>query len=1137
MKKFLKFILVIFIWLLVLGVCVTAAILLDYTEVMGLKVFISLFVIWYGIKLSMYLYRSIQAKRRVEKLINVDTPASKKTKLSFFEFLFSKDIDKHINAIINLLQLNRGNNNDSQDVKFVMHLKMQDSHSDWLHSNSVNRPKIDAPIFSEYKHINWTVFNKFVVLDIDSYLTNNCNSSANNEWLQLLNGLASSKKIKALDGLVVSIHVAELVDSQNRNLVADTLRKKYEDIKEYCGVEVPISITLLGLEELNGVDDWLSRLSEQWKTQTLGVINSHNLPVNELVKSCFSQIKAVFQQGALSYLVNQGFDENVADLPNKISDVQSNLEMFCARLCSRNSFQGGASTAGLFIVMANASDFAFVDELLEQRGLCWSPVQSTNKNTAGDIVQHKRRITYMFAAAALTLMLTLLHSADTDNIQDILQAYKVQDSKSLARESVISNYQNRYELIENLDGVNISYWLPMSKGDFNISSLRATLSKDIQDVLILPLDNMFAEQIKQMNQGNIDIKVDYINILMRRINVLNAARSGASISELADMPQPYDSAYIDSMSPNVLQGLNDLYLKSLFMKKGKNNTQFWQTKIEKYRREMSNLILSSDGNMDWLVDWVSRNSGVEGISLQDYWQGSLNSDTAVSVDGAYTVAGRDIIDDFILQIVSALGNEHPFLSKYLPAFKQQYQDNYLANWDAFLKAFSTGQDTLNGRSEWLSVINNLSTGRNIFFKLLNDADFHLSDFASLEEKPEWLTFVFYYQDMLALGDDVAQGNPAQNKVFTKLGLKVVSALGPVGKALAGTGKSALKTKKKIDKASGSGPGPTERELNLQAAAKALDDYKALLAKLVFNVEQQKESDKNIRAFFEFENNPIDEGTSLANAKINVTQLQGLIGKASIGNQSFWNVYLGAIVMLEDFMLQESACMLEDKWSEDFLYELDGVPDYKLEEFAYGETGVLWSFYDRSLKPFFKNKRGSGYGFKQVAGKKMPISPDLLDYLIRAKDLSQRNKFASFNLMVNAKPTSTNPNSLLYVSRTDVNLICATGDQTLENNNFIVKEMFKWEETCRSVSIKFKVGNKTLEKVYDGEDGVLDFLMDFRNGNQRFNLDEFPEFYYDLNNYKIEYFDVNLDIEGASELGRALSVKPPKPPESIAQCWI
>lgn len=1129
--------LVIFIWLLVLGVCVTAAILLDYTEVEGFKVFISLFAIWYGAKLCMYLYRRIQAKRRVEKLINVDASASNKTKLSFFEFLFSKDIDKHIKAVIKRLQLNQSSNNDPQDAKFVMHLKMQNSHANWLYSSSVNRPKIDDPVFSEYKHINWTVFNQLVVLDIDSYLINDHNPSANNEWLQLLNGLASSDKAKALDGLLVSIHVAELVDTQNRNLLADSLRKKYEEIREYCGVEVPISITLLGLEKLNGVDDWLSKLSQEWKAQTLGVINRNNVPVKDLVQNCFSEIKAVFKQGALSYLVNQGFDENVADLPNKTNDVQTTVEMFCARLCSGNSFQGGASTVGLFIVMGNAGDFAFVDELLEQRGLCWSPAQSTNKNTAGDVVQNKRTMTYVSAAAVLALMLTLLHSADSDNIQDIVQAYQTQDSKSLARENAISNYQNRYKFIENLDGVNISYWLPMSKGDFNIPSLRATLAKDIHDVLILPLDNMFADQIKQINKDNVDAKVDYINILMRRINVLNAASSGASISELADMPQPYDSAYIDSMSPNVLQGLNDLYLKSLFMKKSNNNTQFWQTQIEEYRRDMSNLILSSDGNMDWLIDWVSRNSGVENISLQDYWQGSLDSDTAISVDGAYTVAGRNIIDDFILQIVSALGNEHPFLSKYLPAFQQQYQDNYLANWDAFLKAFSTGQDTLNGRSEWLRVINNLSTGRNIFFKLLNDADFQLSSFASLEEKPEWLTFVFYYQDMLALGDDEAQGNPAQNKVFTKLGLKVVSALGPVGKALAGTGKSALKTKKKIDKASGSGPGPTERELNLQAAAKALDEYKALLATLVFNVEQQKESDKNIRAFFEFENNPIDEGTSLANAKINVTQLQGLVGKASIGNQSFWNVYLGAIVMLEDFMLQESACMLENKWSEDFLYELDGVPDYKLEAFAYGETGVLWSFYDNSLKPFFKNKRGSGYGFKQVAGKKMPVSPDLLDYLIRAKDLSQRNKFASFNLMINAKPTSTNPNSLLYVSRTDVNLICAAGDQTLENNNFIVKKMFKWEETCRSVSIKFKVGNKTLEKVYDGEDGVLDFLRDFRNGNQRFNLDEFPEFYYDLNNYKIEYFDVSLDIEGASELGRALSVKPPKPPQSIAQCWI
>ena len=73
MKKIFKLILVVFIWLLILGVCVVGALLLGSTESLGLQVFVGMFAFWYGLKLLVYLFRRFQAKRRVEKLINIDT--------------------------------------------------------------------------------------------------------------------------------------------------------------------------------------------------------------------------------------------------------------------------------------------------------------------------------------------------------------------------------------------------------------------------------------------------------------------------------------------------------------------------------------------------------------------------------------------------------------------------------------------------------------------------------------------------------------------------------------------------------------------------------------------------------------------------------------------------------------------------------------------------------------------------------------------------------------------------------------------------------------------------------------------------------------------------------------------------------
>ena len=76
----------------------------------------------------------------------------------------------------------------------------------------------------------------------------------------------------------------------------------------------------------------------------------------------------------------------------------------------------------------------------------------------------------------------------------------------------------------------------------------------------------------------------------------------------------------------------------------------------------------------------------------------------------------------------------------------------------------------------------------------------------------------------------------------------------------------------------------------------------------------------------------------------------------------------------------------------------------------------------------------------------------------------------------------------------------------------------------------------MEKIFDGDNGVLDFLTTFKTGTARFELDVFPDFFYELDSYKIQYFDVNLEIKGGIDLRRALSVKTPKPPSSITQCW-
>jgi type VI secretion system protein ImpL len=1138
MKKLLKFLLIVFIWLVILGISLAVTILLGYPENKAFKVFAVIFCAWYGIKLVVYLYNRWQAKKRVEKLINIDNVDSDRKQISFFQFLLTKDIDRHLQKVISRVSKNEVGTQSTSNLIWAMHLKLDNQHSDWLKQSSVNKPKFKDPIFEEYSHINWMVFNQFMMLDVDSYLMQENNPSAKSEWLQLLNGLSYSSKRSSLDSLVISVHIDELKDKDSRNNFADVIRTKHEEIKEHCGVDVAVSIVLIGMEQIGGISSWLTSISEDWKSEVLGHINQNRAHSSLLIDGCFEQLNNALEQGSLNSLVTEGFNSTLANLPRKAQDVKSSLSAFTERFFSPSQFQTAPVCSGFFIVMKKGSDYIFVDSLLENRSLCYMPSSLTYCTTVSDIKKRKKIIAYSAASVLLSIMLLILHSNDKEQIEQILTQYDHQISNSKEKAKLVENFQARYQLIQHLSALNIGHWLASAADSFNVPTLEVKLKSDIIDFLIEPIDSSFEQRLATFDGQSLDAKFDYLNVLMRRINILNAASRGTSLVDLQDFPQPFDSAYIEDMPNSMIININDIYLKSLIMTRSSESDEYindWRKQITTYREVVSSLLVSSDGTMEWLTDWVDNNSSSKAILLKDYWKGSKQIQSNIKVKSVFTVEGKNSIDAFIEQLTYALGDEHPFLVTYLSLFQEQYEKNYIANWGVFLQNFNQGEDSLNDREEWLNVINNLTNSRNIFFKVLNDADEQLAPFKDMAKKPDWFEFIIYYQDMLALGQDEKQSNPKKNKVFTKLALKVVSALGPVGKALSGSAKSGLKTKKKLDKAEGAGPGATERELNIQEAATALDNYKISVADLVFNIEQKQQSYSNVKRYFESENAPSTD-TQLGSAKLTINKLQSLIGKTGISTAAFWNVYSGAIDLLENFMMQDAACYIDQSWQDDYLYELYGIPDYKMDSFAYGDAGVLWQFVDEKLSPFLQ-KRPAGFSLKRVSDKKIPLSAELINYLIRAKDLSQNQKYTDFNLSLTAMPTDLSEDALLYVSKTEIALQCAAGDQKLINNNFIVKSQFNWEASCKAVSVKITIGNKIIEKFYGGETGVYDFLDDFKSGVKRFELEEFPNHFYLLNQYKIKHIDVRLEIDGGLKLMNSLLIKPPQTPKTISACWV
>ena len=1146
MKTFFKVLLLIVIWTFIAVACVAGTVFysnavaqIDDPFRLGAIIFAAIFFVWYGIKLIVYLIRRWQARRRVERLVNVEAAPGTEKKFSFFQYFERKAINRHIDKVFLMLAkaMPASNSRAMHELKCLLHVNFDNAHGHWWSVGSVNSPKIQNPLLSEHPNVFWRVFNEFVILGTDESLMTQDNPSAKNEWFELLNGLAESKKRLALDGLIVSLHLEQLSSESALSLYADKIRVIYEDIKQFCGVEVPISVVIQGLEELPGIEAWSNSLERELKRKIIGKINPHGQPPSTVVNDFVDGLRAMLNQGALKFLMESGYSPAVAEVSSLVDGVRESLGGLLGRALSGSQFQKSPTFAGLYFVTRKGGDWWFVEELLESSVLLGGGAKSTDVLTHADKIHRRNLVAGYACGGALIALIAMIHSYDVHRIGASVDNYKNQIASDADGLAETKNLVARFQFIHDLEDISVAHWFFNDADPLGNDRRKRDFLRDVEASITIPMDEAFAERIAEAEDD--DTRIDYISILIRRINLLDAVLAGASADDLRSMPLPYDRSYLDSLPDSELARLNELLINSYEIGRADQSGSYpgiWRQQKRKYQETVTNLLGDSFGSMGWLVDWTNRSATAKDISLSDYWgDGSIDAPDRL-VQRAYTLAGKQTIDDFIDQIIGAIGADHVFLKQFIPKFRAEYERNYFASWGAFMNGFGEGAELLSQRSDWLRILYNIPTGKNIFFQILNDADEQLSPFAGSVDAPDWYEFVLYYQDMLALGDDELQGNPKKNKVLTKLALKVVGATGSVGKAVAKSAKSGLKTQKKLEKAEGPGPGPSERELNLEQAASELDAYKKLLAEIIFNIERRSSSFANVRGVFENEDNPAAAGTALANVQLSIRKLQALIGNSRVATEPFWKIYQGPLLLAEQFMLREAACHVDEDWRENYLFDLAGLPEYKLSEVAYGDGGLLWQFIDAELSPFLRKRQNAGFSVRRLEDRYLGLNSEFLDYLARAQDDSKRQRFATFDLDITAMPTSVNKNSLLYVSQTELTLACSGSSQSLVNNNYMVEERFVWEPSCGPTSLRFTIGNKVAEKQYPGMNGLRSFLEDFRDGEHSYDIEEFPDLFYLLKQFEIRRIRVKLDIEGGDRLLAALSEAPVKAPTNIAVCW-
>jgi type VI secretion system protein ImpL len=1151
-KLFLRMLLAALVWTLVAGGAGLVSLVLMDDLMPGLEAAAGLFFLWYAVVFLRWFIKRQAARRRVEQLVNV-APDDNGLVSGIWRLTQrrSPGEDRFLEVMQFLDATRLGNKADAAYV-LPWSLVLGDTAAnvgDVLGTTRLRGPTLEHPALNGGDgDVSWRLSNSAMLLQAPPSWCATSNAS-HQDWLSLLMMLDRHRHAEPVNSVVIAVSMTTLqtATADDLELMARSYRRMLEDIVQVLGMTVPVTLLLTGFETLKGAENWMARLPEPLRLRPFGDFASgQDLQAfgHDLAKRWSSTVSNF----NLMALRDGVATPDMLSLPAAVMSVGNALSRLLVAMLGDNPYQESQRLNGVFIAgtSGNATDSPetlFLSELLQ--GLIpaqrheYRILDSAERRKAG--TRRRRATKAALITVAAAALMTGLQQYDVGVLKTAYDDYlgKVSGSDSL---SVVADNLLAYrELIVALGEKRYVPWSGLLPSEPDVlGKMRDDLANRVDARIVSEIDRLFLDRLEsgffRDPVRDVDKAAEYASVLIRQINVLEALKQGAAEQSLREMPQPFDTQTFAGNAPDQLAALNDLYITALVWSRGENpeaaNTHA-DKKLQVLRERLARILATAGVDLAWLIEWANQSTRLKPYKVSDYWrEGSGDIRKDVIVPRAFTLAGKQQIDAFVEELKAA-NLDARVIDDALPRFRQQYKARYLKAWEDFALGFAGGLDALESREEWLTVINQLNTRRNHFFSALALIDNETEPFRKDDDLPQWLVLLGVYQDMRALSASPVPDDSKRNQVLTSLALKTVGKFGEVGKMLATGTTSALKNKDKIDKAS-PGPTPDERARNLEEAAALLDEYNKALGEFVYTSEIRSSSFAAVSALFNDPENPAKGGSPYASAFGAIQKMQGLIGKENAGNAAFWRLLKGPLTAIREYMLQESSCQLDSLWRNTVLAELEGVPDYKRDEYLRGESGILWNFLTTTGKPFFAQELGRGYSVRRIEGSYLSVSPKFLTFVAKSRDA--KKAAGVVDVEIRAFPTSLNLDARASVRKTTLSISCVDGTHELNNFNYPVSSSFGWSPSCNSAILDIDLGVLSLQKKWSGPRAFAEVIREFTLGPRNFRVQDFPRQADQLRQLGIDEIRVQYDVDGAEDVLKSVALSPMQVPDSAASCW-
>jgi type VI secretion system protein ImpL len=1056
-------------------------------------------------------------------------------------------------------------------------------------STAIKSARLTAP-FGDFNRVagiegtrncDWWFFDESVVIDIAGRYSVHRNEELDKkEWLAFLEHLVKYRKKEPINGVIVAVEADRLLEGSLEQCEEEglTLRKRIDEITSIMGAKIPVYLLVTKSDLIYGIDRYFRLLSESSASQAMGLMNHDGEAdtsafVNKTIDTLTEKLKDIrlIMVNNKKVVGRYAIEPEVLLFPNEFSRLRSGLTALCQGAFKDNPFQelpflrgiyfcsgcqqgrpvnslaGSLSKMGSNIELSGSGDgfflYDFFAKILPSDRFLYS-MTSTAREWS--------RLTHNLWLTGLVLIVMVFC---------ILATYSWNENRAIIN-SVSPEYKKAILFTNDpIDDIGVMAKFSQQikavearNRDWKIPRLGLKASLELEEILKKRYCERFKDHFDVGIHRSIESKIanggwtqnDYapairfIPFVVRRINMIKGKFNGADAEALAKLPAPNFAMmrYGDKL-PSLEQEIADRYKHAYI------NYLVWQQDVEALKNTLvalqallKNYFHERQGDLRWLIGWANQNQPGKAITLNQFWRSDVSDSELPSVGPVYTVEGRRLISDFVLNELEIAVEQPLWIVKPKELFLARYREGFYGTWTDFSLNFSKAKALFPERDQWASVIDRFSTDDSPYLELLQTMEKQLlgvkddkwpSLKADAEKDPRTHRWLAHIRDFgvirAAMAGDAVSGNKeVANEVSARMShqTRLVAKLASSGMA----------------------------ESKLAKGKDAYKLYQQALQKFDGISSSRRHAYSVAKAGFE--DDPAESTSALFTAdraidKIRVALTPKNGRKPDTKNDPFWCLLIDPINELWRFSVERAGDHLQYLWGREVLVKIEDISDrQRLGEMLFGGRGFVDTFVQKHAGPFVERSSSRGYYSKKMRGCAIPFTSTYFSFMKSGKrwlaaSASQSGSDAAakdHRVTISALPTDVNIEARIKPHMTRLVIENIDGNDILENKHYPIEKTFTWSfNKSGDVTMQIMLGDITLTRKYTGSCAFCKFVREFRNGKRIFKVNDFPGYHHEfkrLGVYKIEvvYQFQRRQIMPILRQLNKVDITPGRPPATI-----